>query len=107
MGWRGGTAGGLSNADWTWRGGGVKGEGEGQKQEGEGQKQDVYQSCCCLVVLPGRVAGTLVGEDSEGADSGRLRGGTGGGMAASSEVRLKLTIEETEDDPETKRVRTG
>jgi len=47
--------------------------------------------------------GTLEGEDSEGADSGRLRGGTGGGTGASSEPRLKLTIEETEEDPETSR----
>lgn len=42
---------------------------------------------------------TLKGEDSAGADSGRLRGGTGGGMEMSSQPRLKLIMEETEDDP--------
>ena len=46
------------------------------------------------------LSGTLEGEDSAGADSGRLRGGMGGGTGASSEPRLKLTMEETEDDPE-------
>lgn len=42
----------------------------------------------------------MEGEDSAGADSGRLRGGTGGGTGTSSEARLKLTMEETEEDPE-------
>lgn len=42
----------------------------------------------------------LEGEDSAGADSGRLRGGTGGGTGTSSEARLKLTMEETEEDLE-------
>lgn len=45
---------------------------------------------------------TLEGDDSAGADSGRLRGGTGGGTGTSSAPRLKLTMEETEDDPETR-----
>lgn len=48
---------------------------------------------------------TLDGEDSAGADSGRLRGGTGGGTGISSEPRLKLTMDETEDDPETSKYR--
>lgn len=43
---------------------------------------------------------TLEGDDSEGADSGRLRGGTGGGTGTSSTPRLKLTIEDTDEDPE-------
>lgn len=42
---------------------------------------------------------TLEGDDSDGADSGRLRGGTGGGTVKSSQPRLKVTMEETEDDP--------
>lgn len=46
---------------------------------------------------------TLEGDDSAGADSGRRRGGTGGGTTRSSEPRLKLTMDETEDDP----ARTG
>lgn len=41
---------------------------------------------------------TLDGEDSAGADSGRLRGGTGGGTGTSSVPLVKL-IEETEADP--------
>lgn len=45
---------------------------------------------------------TLDGDDSAGADSGRLRGGTGGGTGTSSEPRLKLIMEETEDDPESR-----
>lgn len=52
--------------------------------------------------LLGHLSGTLEGEDSAGADSGRLRGGMGGGTGASSEPRLKLTMEETDDDPETR-----
>lgn len=53
-----------------------------------------------LIVMGGP---TLEGDDSEGADSGRLRGGTGGGTGASSDPRLKLTMEDTEEDPETSR----
>lgn len=41
---------------------------------------------------------TLDGEDSAGADSGRLRGGTGGGTGTSS-VPLDKLIDETEADP--------
>lgn len=37
------------------------------------------------------------GDDSAGADSGRLRGGTGGGTGASSV--LLYTMEETDEDP--------
>lgn len=44
---------------------------------------------------------TLDGDDSEGADSGRLRGGTGGGTQFSSQPWLKVTMEETEEDPVT------
>lgn len=42
---------------------------------------------------------TFEGEDSAGADSGRLRGGTGGGTVASSVLLWRLTMEETEEDP--------
>lgn len=42
------------------------------------------------------------GEDSAGADSGRLRGGTGGGTVASSVLLWRLTMEETEEDLEWK-----
>lgn len=42
---------------------------------------------------------TFDGEDSAGADSGRLRGGIGGGTVISSELLGKL-IEDTEADPE-------
>lgn len=42
------------------------------------------------------------GEDSAGADSGRRRGGTGGGMGTSSELLWKLTMEDTEEDLEWK-----
>lgn len=41
----------------------------------------------------------LDGEDSTGADSGRLRGGTGGGTGTSS-VPLDKLIDETEADLE-------
>lgn len=41
---------------------------------------------------------TLDGEDSAGADSGRLRGGTGGGTGTSSVLLVKL-IDDTEADP--------
>lgn len=41
---------------------------------------------------------TLDGEDSAGADSGRLRGGTGGGTGTSSVPLVKL-IDDTEADP--------
>lgn len=41
---------------------------------------------------------TFDGEDSAGADSGLLRGGTGGGTGASSEVFVKF-MDETEADP--------
>lgn len=41
---------------------------------------------------------TLDGEDSAGADSCRLRGGTGGGTGTSS-VPLAKLIDETEEDP--------
>lgn len=41
---------------------------------------------------------TLEGDDSDETDSGRLRGGTGGGTVI-SQPRLKVTMEETEDDP--------
>lgn len=43
----------------------------------------------------------LDGEDSAGADSGRLRGGTGGGTGTSS-VPLDKLIDETEADLEWK-----
>lgn len=39
----------------------------------------------------------LDGEDSAGADSGRLRGGTGGGTGTSSVLLVKL-IDDTEAD---------
>lgn len=42
---------------------------------------------------------TLDGEDSPGADSGRLRGGTGGGTGIISSVPLAKLIDETEADP--------
>lgn len=42
---------------------------------------------------------TLDGEDSAGADSGRLRGGTGGGTGTSSVLLVKLT-DDTEADLE-------
>lgn len=42
----------------------------------------------------------LDGEDSAGADSGRLRGGTGGGTGTSSVPLVKL-IDDTEADPVT------
>lgn len=41
---------------------------------------------------------TFDGEDSAGADSGLLRGGTGGGTGASSEVLVKF-MDDTEADP--------
>lgn len=41
----------------------------------------------------------LEGEDSAGADSGRLLGGTGGGMVISSVLLVKL-IDDTEADLE-------
>lgn len=41
---------------------------------------------------------TLDGEDSTGADSGRLLGGTGGGTGTSSVPLVKL-IDDTEADP--------
>lgn len=41
---------------------------------------------------------TFEGEDSAGADSGRLRGGMGGGTVISSELLGKL-MEDTEADP--------
>lgn len=41
---------------------------------------------------------TLDGEDSAGADSGRLRGGTGGGTGTSSVPLVKL-MDDTEADP--------
>lgn len=44
---------------------------------------------------------TLEGDDSVGADSGRLRGGIGGGMWASSTLLLQLIIEEIDADPVT------
>lgn len=46
---------------------------------------------------------TLEGEDSAGADSGRRRGGTGGGTGGSSVLLWKLTMEDTDDDPEKRR----
>lgn len=42
----------------------------------------------------------MEGEDSAGADSGRRRGGTGGGTGGSSVLLWKLTMEDTDDDPE-------
>lgn len=41
---------------------------------------------------------TLDGDDSPGADSGRLRGGTGGGTGPSSVALVKL-IDDTDADP--------
>lgn len=50
--------------------------------------------------------GTVEGDDSEGADSGRLRGGTGGGTGrgtgASSESGLQLPMVEPEGGPKTR-----
>lgn len=40
------------------------------------------------------------GDDSAGADSGLLRGGTGGGGRGTSSGRRLKTTDDTEDDPE-------
>lgn len=75
-------------------------------RRGVGEREDITDSQLPVWIfefqytLDGTHARTLEGDDSAGADSGRRRGGTGGGTTRSSEPRLKLTMDDTEDDPE-------
>ena len=57
-----------------------------------------YPALCSQKKCPFLSLLTFDGEDSAGADSGLLRGGTGGGTCASSEFLVKF-MDDTEADP--------